>query len=167
MINKAILSFTVGLSLLSLPQLHAQSQPSQSIEIIIDNGLNIDDYKLSPSRIPYIYAELNTQEKENFTIYGQVVAVDNDGKWIRIATNEVVDDIHCYVQANSNGTFNNSMLGKYVTARGNINEITLDPAELSSKNSNSVQWNNTTNHHTHLAPTYQVEANSLLISSPY
>lgn len=166
MIKKTFLtSLTLGFLIAISAPLQAQS--NQDIEVIIDNDLTINDYKLSPSRIPYIFADLSNAEKQSFVIYGLISSIANDGSWVRISTNEQVDDIHFYVQASNGSTFNQSMQGKYITAKGNLHEIILDESGLNEKNSSSTSFNNLSNPHNNTTQTYQLDANAILVSSPF
>lgn len=145
----------------------AQGASTQNVEVILGNSLDIDDMKLSPSRIPYVYANLNASEKADFVIYGRIESVSNDGQWIRISTHEDLDDIHCYVQAETNQVFNSAMLGKWVTAKGNISETSFNSTQLNQKNNNSSSLNNHTNPHTHLGQAFKIDADEILISHPF
>lgn len=145
----------------------AQGAPNQSVEVILGNSLDINDMKLTPSRIPYIYENLNASEKADFVIYGRIESVSNDGQWVRISTHENLDDIHCYVQAGSNQVFNTSMLGKWVTAKGDIDEMNFDNSSLNQRNNNSTSLNNHTNPHTHLGQAFKIDADEILISHPF
>jgi len=162
-----ILSLTLGSIFFSIDAAYSQNNVNtQEVEIVLGNQLDINSPKLTPGRIPIIFPNLSAQDKESFTLYGEIVEVGNNGKWLRVRTNESMDNVLVYINTD-NAIFEENMLGKFITTQGKLQESTFTENQIQSKSTNANSLNNMTNPLSSHSSGFELKAEEIIISTPY
>lgn len=158
--KKLLFTITACASLLLL-NIDVNAQSNFNTTPLLGQNIEATEGKYSPGRVGVLFNIFNEQERNDLTYSGRVEAVDNNGKWVRLSTNESMDDTHFYVFSET-AIFEANMLGKWIGAKGNLALVELSNADLNQRNNNSESHN--TNPHQIGTPTYELNATDVLLS---
>lgn len=162
-----ILSLALGSFFFTIDHAYSQNNSSnQQVEVLLGDQLDINSYKLPPGRIPTLYPSMSSTDKESFILYGEIVEVGNNGKWVRVRTNENMDNVLVYINTD-NAILDASMLGKHITTQGNLKQRSFTESQIQSKSQNASSLNNMSNPLSSHSSGFELKAEEIIISSPY